>query len=90
MVDLPIDYMSGSRGKHSNQGFVEHFRVGADGKVRDTQYQFASREEPYRPYKAEPGTTSRENDWGWRPGEPTAVRGGYGAWGWGGSASHSY
>ena len=42
LEDLPIDYMSGSRGKHSGQSFVEHFRVGSDGKIRDTQYQLAS------------------------------------------------
>ena len=36
LEDLPIDYMSGSRGKRSGQSFVEHFRVGSDGKIRDT------------------------------------------------------
>jgi membrane carboxypeptidase/penicillin-binding protein len=87
LVDLPIDYLSGSRGKHSSQGFVEHFRVGADGKIRDTQYQLASREAPYRSRRAEPGTNTGESSWGWRP---TVERGGYGAWGWGGSSSHSY
>jgi penicillin-binding protein 1A len=87
LVDLPIDYLSGSRGKHSSQGFVEHFRVGADGKIRDTQYQLASREAPYRSRRTEPGTNTGESSWGWRP---TVERGGYGAWGWGGSSSHSY
>ena len=89
LEDLPIDYMSGSRGKHSSQSFVEHFRVGSDGKIRDTQYQLASHESPERRRKAHPDTSSGESTWGWRSPEPTVERGGYGAWGWGGSASHS-
>ena len=60
---------------HSNQDFVEHFRLGADGKVRDTQYQLASREAPYRS-KPDPATNARESTWGWHPAEPTAERGG--------------
>jgi penicillin-binding protein 1A len=87
LVDMPIDYSSGSRGKHSSQSFVEHFRVEADGKIRDTQYQLASSEAPYRSRRAEPGTNTVESSWGWRP---TFERGGYGAWGWGASSSHSY
>ena len=90
LVDLPIDYVSGSRAKHSSQDFVEHFRVGADAKIRDTQYQLASREAPFRSRKLEPGTTLGEGTSGWPAVEPTVGGGGYGAWGWGGSGSHSY
>jgi membrane carboxypeptidase/penicillin-binding protein len=89
LVDLPIDYTSGSRSSRGNrEGFVEHFRVGADGKIKETQYQLASREEPSRPRKERSGQhklasrEARENTWG-RPAKPEA-RGGYGAWGWGG------
>ena len=89
LVDLPIDYTSGSRGSRgSREGFVEHFRVGADGKIKETQYQLASREEPSRPRKERSGHhrlasgEARESTWG-RPAKPEA-RGGYGAWGWGG------
>jgi hypothetical protein len=39
LVDLPIDYQSGARIKGGSQAFLEHFRVGADGKVTDTQNQ---------------------------------------------------
>ena len=39
LVDLPIDYMSGTvmRGTGARGDFIEHFRVGADGQVADTQ-----------------------------------------------------
>ena len=80
LEDLPIDYMSGSRGKHSGQSFVEHFRVGSDGKIRDTQYQLASHESPERRRKAQPDTSSGESTWGWRSPERTVERGGHGAW----------
>ena len=56
LVDLPIDYNDGSRrSRGSREGFVEHFRIGADGKIKETQYQLASREEPSRPRKAKSG-----------------------------------
>ena len=93
LVDLPIDYTDGSRrSRGSREGFVEHFRIGADGKIKETQYQLASREAPSRPRKAESGQdqlASREAPSKPRPAKPTE-RGGYGAWGWGGSASQSY
>ena len=89
LVDLPIDYNDGSRrSPGSSEGFVEHFRVGADGKIKETQYQLASREEPSRARKERSGQhklasrEARESTWG-RPAKPEA-RGGYGAWGWGG------
>jgi penicillin-binding protein 1A len=86
LVDLPIDYTNGSRrSRGSREGFVEHFRIGADGKVKETQYQLASREEPSRPGKADKlkSREPRESAWEARPAKPEA-RGGYGAWGWGG------
>ena len=91
LVDLPINYTDGSRrSRASREGFVEHFRIGADGKIKETQYQLASREEPSRRRKADKlaSREARESTWG-RPAKPTE-RGGYGAWGWGGSASQLY
>ena len=56
LVDLPIDYTDGSRrSRGSREGFVEHFRIGADGKIKETQYQLASREAPSTPRKVRPG-----------------------------------
>jgi penicillin-binding protein 1A len=40
LIDLPIDYASGSR--VAGGGFIEHFRLDADGKVKDTQNQIKS------------------------------------------------
>ena len=89
LVDLPIDYTDGSRrSRGSRESFVEHFRIGADGKIKETQYQLASREAPSRPRKERSGQhklasrEARESTWG-RPAKPEG-RGGYGAWGWGG------
>jgi penicillin-binding protein 1A len=37
LVDLPINYTDGSRrSRASREGFVEHFRIGADGKIKET------------------------------------------------------
>ena len=86
LVDLPIEYTDGSRrSRGSREGFVEHFRIGADGKIKETQYQLASREEPSRPRDADKlrSRQARESAWGSRPAKPSE-RGGYGAWGWGG------
>ena len=41
LVDVAIDYQSGDRVRGSH-GFVEHFRLGPDNKVHDTQYQVVS------------------------------------------------
>ena len=92
LVDLPIDYTDGSpRSRGSRESFVEHFRIGADGKIKETRYQLASREAPSRPRKARPGQdqlASREAPSRPRKAGPEPTeRGGYGAWGWGGSAS---
>jgi penicillin-binding protein 1A len=45
LVDLPIDLASGERLPKGSKGFMEHFRVGSDGQVDDTQYRLVSREE---------------------------------------------
>ena len=46
LVDLPIDYMSGTPVRAGGHGdFIEHFRIGSDGQVADTQYDLVSREE---------------------------------------------
>jgi membrane carboxypeptidase/penicillin-binding protein len=42
LVDLSIDYASGQRTGH-NRGFVEHFRLGPDGKLRDTENMVIAR-----------------------------------------------
>jgi hypothetical protein len=49
------------RSRRSREGFIEHFRIGADGKIKETQYQLASREAPSRPRKVSTrGNSSRE------------------------------
>jgi membrane peptidoglycan carboxypeptidase len=82
LVDLPIDYYSGTRINGGGRAFVEHFRVEADGNINETQYRLVSREEPAPPDQAEPeaeqdGGSNR----GWdNPG--SAAEQGWGAWGW--------
>jgi membrane carboxypeptidase/penicillin-binding protein len=46
LVDLQIDLGSGDR-VTGGRGFVEHFRLDADGRFTETQYQLVSREEAY-------------------------------------------
>ena len=90
LVDLPIDYQSGRRIKGGGQAFLEHFRVEADGKVKETQNQLASREEPHasrrhasRPHAAE-SEANQEGRWdrGWG-NRGAAAEQGWSAWGWG-------
>ena len=46
LVDLPIDYMTGTPAQGGSRGdFIEHFRIGADGQVANTQYELVSQEE---------------------------------------------
>jgi penicillin-binding protein 1A len=46
LVDLPIDYYSGNFERGTGRGdFIEHFRVGSDGHIADTQYSMLSPEE---------------------------------------------
>jgi penicillin-binding protein 1A len=46
LIDLPIDYVSGDRLNGGN-GFIDHFRLGANGRFTDTQYQLISHEDGY-------------------------------------------
>jgi penicillin-binding protein 1A len=58
LVDLPIDYMSGDR-LSGGRGFIEHFRLGADGRFTETQYQLVSQGDAYASRtQGESGTTS--------------------------------
>jgi membrane carboxypeptidase/penicillin-binding protein len=46
LVDLTIDYMTGTPVRAGGRGdFVEHFRIGSDGQVVETQYELVSQEE---------------------------------------------
>jgi penicillin-binding protein 1A len=46
LVDLSIDYMTGTPVRAGGHGdFVEHFRIGSDGQVAETQYELVSQEE---------------------------------------------
>ena len=46
LIDLPIEYMTGDR-VTGGRGFIEHFRLDADGRFEETQYQLVSREDTY-------------------------------------------
>jgi membrane peptidoglycan carboxypeptidase len=82
LVDLPIDYYSGTRVNGGSQAFVEHFRLDADGKLNETQYQLVSREEPQSSPEAEPETEQGWGFWDRRDTQPAPeLR--WGAWGWG-------
>jgi membrane peptidoglycan carboxypeptidase len=88
LVDLPIDYYSGTRigggrnggqygqygqyqySENSGQGFVEHFRIGPDGKPFETQYQLIATRQDGDPARSYPEGGDTEQSWG--------------AWGWGG------
>src|SRR5262249_23566573 len=61
LVDLPIDYTSSRGSRGGREGFVEHFRIGADGKIKETQYQVASREDPSRSRKERSGQHKNES-----------------------------
>ena len=87
LVDLPIDYQSGTRTKGGGQAFIEHFRVEADGKVKDTQNKLVSLEEHHASHASrhapEP-EADQEGRWdrGWgNRGLEAEQR--WGAWGWG-------
>jgi membrane carboxypeptidase/penicillin-binding protein len=82
LVDLPIDYYDGSRIKGGGgQAFVEHFRVGADGKIKETQYKLVSRETPRVVRHPKTEAEQAQGAWGWRnPGQ--AAEQTRGTWGW--------
>jgi membrane carboxypeptidase/penicillin-binding protein len=62
LIDLPIDYLSGDRVTDGRASFVEHFRLGADGRFTETQNQLISSQDAYAS-RQEP--TSGFGSWGW-------------------------
>jgi penicillin-binding protein 1A len=67
LIDLPIDYASGNR-VTDGRGFIEHFRLGPDGRFVETQYQLVSQQEAYAPRNQEEWSTTSESYW---PGAPS-------------------
>jgi membrane carboxypeptidase/penicillin-binding protein len=74
LVDLPIDYTTGDRmtGDRAigdrvtaGRGFIEHFRLEADGRLNETQYQLVSREDAYALRNPEPDPGQSWGAWGW-------------------------
>ena len=87
-VDLPIDYNSGDRVRRG-RGFVEHFRLEADGSINETQYKLVSREHsdssrdaPHERRRAR--GRSYPPAQGWQPAFTNTGDQGWGRWGWGG------
>ena len=72
LVDLSIDYTSGDRVTGGRGGFIEHFRLGPDGRFSETQYQLVSREDAF---------ASRNQ------GEDLGADQGWAGWGGGGAPS---
>jgi len=62
LIDLPIDYASGDR-VNNGRGFVEHFRLQADGRLDETQYQLVSREDAYAARGEGEWATTSEGYW---------------------------
>jgi membrane carboxypeptidase/penicillin-binding protein len=63
LINLPIDYVSGQR--VTRGGFIEHFRLGEDGRFDETQYQFVSRG-GYASRYQDSETADMGESWGWR------------------------
>ena len=61
LIDLPIDFASGQR--VTRGGFVEHFRLGEDGRFDETQYQLLSRG-GYASRQDSDGADAGDS-WGW-------------------------
>ncbi len=64
LIDLPIDYASGSR-VTGGGGFIEHFRLEADGRLTETQYQLVSQQDAYAQRNPEPVEQGSSGAWGW-------------------------
>jgi penicillin-binding protein 1A len=64
LIDLPIDYASGDR-VAGGSGFIEHFRLAADGRFNETQYQLVSRDDA----NASRWGTSAEGYWAGAPND---------------------
>jgi penicillin-binding protein 1A len=63
LIDLPIDYLSGDRVTDGRASFVEHFRLGADGRFTETQNQLISSQDAYARQEEPP--SSGFGAWGW-------------------------
>ena len=63
LIDLPIDYMTGDR-VNGGGNFTEHFRLDADGRLAETQYQMVSREDAYSSH----WNTTSQGYWAGAPG----------------------
>ena len=64
LIDLPIDYASGSR-VTGGGGFIEHFRLEADGRLTETQYHLVSQQDAYAQRNPEPVEQGSSGAWGW-------------------------
>ncbi len=74
LIDLPIDYMTGDR-LTSGRGFIEHFRLAADGRFDETQYLLMSREDAYASSNPDQQWGPPEQSWGhWSWGAPPGGR----------------
>jgi membrane carboxypeptidase/penicillin-binding protein len=81
LIDLPIDYMSGQR--VSRGGFIEHFRLGEDGRFDETQFQLMSRGGYASRYPDSESGDWGGDTWGWRGhGAYNAGRSYYPSQGW--------
>ena len=84
LIDLPIEYYSGNFERGGGGNFVEHFRVGSDGRIADTQYSMLSHEEAdLRREEGSPWANNGDSGYygnynqGWQP----FGRGFFGNWG---------
>jgi penicillin-binding protein 1A len=86
LFDMAIDYMSGNPARGGGGNFIEHFHIGADGHVADTQYQLISPEQAAgEPQEA---TQYGNNEQGYYEGYGND--GGYGGSGAYGGAAEGY
>jgi membrane carboxypeptidase/penicillin-binding protein len=56
LIDLAIDYRSGDRVTTGGKAFLEHFRLGSDGRFNETQYQLVSHEQADAMHERDQGT----------------------------------
>jgi penicillin-binding protein 1A len=66
LVDLPVDYVTGTPVQAGGHGdFIEHFRIGSDGQVADTQYSLVSQEEAEERREEQTQWTNNEQNFGY-------------------------
>ena len=68
LIDLPIDYLSGDRVTDGRASFVEHFRLGADGRFTETQNQLLGNQDADASGDQEPSSGFGAWGWGAHPG----------------------